>query len=225
MRRKRKKVVHIILKRGCSVYVENQFLFLKKQIDENLKQEECDLLIYLVENLDNDLINEFKKTNLFNYLNKIDPLLEKIKICDPAICSGAFPVSMMLEIVNIRNFIGKMNNKETDIYDLKRNFIENNLYGVDIDTSAVDIAKLRLWLSLIVDEKSFEKINPLPNLDYKIIQGNSLVEKIYDIDFSYQKQSNLLDLSNDELSVNLFELLEKYYNTSIRKNKEKLKRY
>ena len=98
------------------------------------------------------------------------------------------------------------------------------MYGVDIDTSAVDIAKLRLWLSLIVDEKSFEKINPLPNLDYKIIQGNSLVEKIYDIDFSYQKQSNLLDLSNDELSVNLFELLEKYYNTSIRKNKEKLKK-
>jgi len=200
------------------------FYFLKKQIDENLKQEDYDLLIYLVENLDNDLINEFKKTNLFNYLNKIDALLEKIKICDPAIGSGAFPVSMMLEIVNIRNFIGKMNNKETDIYDLKRNFIENNLYGVDIDTSAVDIAKLRLWLSLIVDEKSFEKINPLPNLDYKIIQGNSLVEKIYDIDFSYQKQSNLLDLSNDELSVNLFELLEKYYNTSIRKNKEKLKK-
>ena len=200
------------------------FYFLKKQIDENLKQEEYDLLIYSVENLDNDLIKEFKKTNLFNYLNKIDPLLENIKICDPAIGSGAFPVSMMLEIVNIRNFIGKLNNKETDIYDLKRNFIENNLYGVDIDTSAVDIAKLRLWLSLIVDEKSFEKINPLPNLDYKIIQGNSLVEKIYDIDFSYQKQSNLLDLSNDELSVNLFELLEKYYNTSIRKNKEKLKK-
>ena len=199
------------------------FYFLKKQIDDDVKQEEYDLLIYLVENLDNDLIKEFKKTNLFNHLNKIDHHLKNIKICDPAIGSGAFPVSMMLEIVNIRNFIGKLNNKEIEIYDLKRNFIENNLYGVDIDTSAVDIAKLRLWLSLIVDEKSFEKINPLPNLDYKIMQGNSLVESLYDIDLSFKKQSNLLDLASEELSAELFKLLEKYYNSTIRKNKNKLK--
>jgi len=199
------------------------FYFLKKQIDEDLMQEEYDLLIYLVENLDNDLIKEFKKTKLFNYLNKIDLLLKNIKICDPAIGSGAFPVSMMLEIVNIRNFICKLDNKETNFYDLKRNFIENNLYGVDIDTSAVDIAKLRLWLSLIVDEKSFEKINPLPNLDYKIMQGNSLVESIYDVDLSFKKQFNLLDLASEELSLDLFKLLETYYNSSIRKNKENLK--
>lgn len=199
------------------------YYFLKKKLHENLLQEEFDLFIFLIENMDKKLIEEFKSRDIYKHLNKIDILLENIKICDPAIGSGAFPVSMMLEIVNIRNFICKLNNKEVDIYELKRNFIENNLYGVDIDTGAVDIAKLRLWLSLIVDEKSFEKINPLPNLDYKIMQGNSLVEKIYDIDFSYQKQSSLLEISNDELSSNLFNLLDKYYNTSIRKNKEKLK--
>ncbi len=53
---------------------------------------------------------------------------------------------------------------------------KTQIYGVDIDPGAVEIAKLRLWLSLIVDEESTEKIDPLPNLDYKIMQGNSLVE-------------------------------------------------
>lgn len=49
------------------------------------------------------------------------------------------------------------------------------LYGVDIDASAVEVAKLRLWLSLIVDEEETKKIKPLPNLDFKIIPGNSLL--------------------------------------------------
>ncbi len=199
------------------------FYFLKKNISDEILEDEFDILLYLVENYDKELFINFKSTKLFKFINQIDKKLEIIKICDPAIGSGAFPVSMMLEIVNIRSFIGSVLNKNKDLYDLKRNFIENNLYGVDIDTAAVDIAKLRLWLSLIVDEKSFEKINPLPNLDYKIMQGNSLVESIYDIDFTFQNQSSLLDFTNDELSANLFNLLEKYYNTSIRKNKEKLK--
>jgi hypothetical protein len=60
-------------------------------------------------------------------------------------------------------------------YDLKRACIENSLYGVDIDAGAVEIAKLRLWLSLIVDEEDIQNIKPLPNLDYKIVCGNSLL--------------------------------------------------
>jgi hypothetical protein len=60
-------------------------------------------------------------------------------------------------------------------YDLKRACIENSLYGVDIDAGAVEIAKLRLWLSLIVDEEDIQNIKPLPNLDYKIVCGNSLI--------------------------------------------------
>jgi len=60
-------------------------------------------------------------------------------------------------------------------YNFKRHCIENCLYGVDIDSSAIDIAKLRFWLSLIVDEEDITKIKPLPNLDYKLICGNSLL--------------------------------------------------
>lgn len=200
------------------------FYYLNKNIDEGIIEEEFDFFLYIIDNFEYDLLEDLKKTKIINHLKKIDHLLENIKICDPAIGSGAFPVSMMIEIVNIRNLIGNLFNKKNNIYELKRNFIENNLYGVDKDIGAVDIAKLRLWLSLIVDEKSFEKINPLPNLDYKIIQGNSLVESIYGIDFTFQKQSNLLEFSDNNLSSDLSILLDKYYNTSIRKNKDKFKK-
>jgi type II restriction/modification system DNA methylase subunit YeeA len=60
-------------------------------------------------------------------------------------------------------------------YQFKRECIENSLYGVDIDPGAVEIAKLRLWLSLVVDEDDPLNIKPLPNLDYKIMAGNSLL--------------------------------------------------
>ena len=60
-------------------------------------------------------------------------------------------------------------------YDFKRRCIEHSLYGVDIDPGAVEIAKLRLWLSLVVDEDDIKNIKPLPNLDYKVVCGNSLL--------------------------------------------------
>ena len=65
---------------------------------------------------------------------------------------------------------------KNSIYYFKRDFIQNNIYGVDIDESAVEITKLRLWLSLIVEVIDYNKSEPLPNLDFKIIQGNSLLE-------------------------------------------------
>ncbi len=73
---------------------------------------------------------------------------------------------------------------------LKRHCIQEALYGVDIDPGAIDIAKLRLWLSLIVDEEDYETINPLPNLDYKIMQGNSLIEDFHGISLDLGKSGN-----------------------------------
>jgi len=106
----------------------------------------------------------------------IDDKLRDIKICDPAIGSGAFLVGMMHEIVKTRMALNpfiKENNR--NVYNFKRECIENSLYGVDIDAGACEVAKLRLWLSLVVDEEDIRKIKPLPNLDYKIVQGNSLL--------------------------------------------------
>jgi hypothetical protein len=114
----------------------------------------------------------------------IDEKLASIRVCDPAVGSGAFPVGMMSEIVRARSVLTvyqtsqiakTAKNCDVSVYDFKRQCIEHSLYGVDIDAGAVEIAKLRLWLSLVVDEDDPQNIKPLPNLDYKIVQGNSLI--------------------------------------------------
>jgi len=106
----------------------------------------------------------------------IDDKLVEITVCDPAVGSGAFPVGMMSEIVRVRNVLSVfLNGNSRTAYEFKRRCIEHSLYGVDIDPGAVEIAKLRLWLSLVVDEDDIKNIKPLPNLDYKIVRGNSLI--------------------------------------------------
>jgi len=107
----------------------------------------------------------------------LDDALKSITVCDPAVGSGAFPVGMMTEIVRARSTLTPYFNDvhERTPYYFKRHAIQNCLYGVDIDSSAVEIARLRLWLSLVVDEEDSKQIKPLPNLDYKIVTGNSLI--------------------------------------------------
>jgi len=112
-----------------------------------------------------------------NNYEQINKLLKKIKIVDPACGSGAFLIGMLNEIVKIRSILAIFSNKDQNIYDTKREIIENCLYGVDIESSAVDISKLRFWLSLVVDELDMKNIKPLPNLDHKIMCGNSLLEE------------------------------------------------
>jgi len=107
----------------------------------------------------------------------IDDKLREITVCDPAVGSGAFPVGIMTEIVRARMALTPYFNDphERAPYHFKRHAIQQCLYGVDIDPGAVEIAKLRLWLSLVVDEEQTRQIKPLPNLDYKVVVGNSLV--------------------------------------------------
>jgi len=110
------------------------------------------------------------------YSEKLDKDLADIRICDPAIGSGAFPVGLLHEIVTARLVLNSfLQNNEHTPYFLKRHAIQESIYGVDIDASAIDIARLRLWLSMIVDEEDYNIIEALPNLDYKIVCGNSLI--------------------------------------------------
>ncbi|HLO13612.1 MAG TPA: N-6 DNA methylase [Anaerolineales bacterium] len=100
--------------------------------------------------------------------------LRSVKVCDPACGSGAYLLGMLHELLEQREclFAARKVDAKT-IYDRKLEIIQNNLYGIDIDPFAVNIARLRLWLSLIVD---FEGDNPppLPNLEFKIESGDSL---------------------------------------------------
>jgi len=140
----------------------------------------------------------------------IDDKLASIRVCDPAIGSGAFPVGLMTEIVRAKNTLTTyLPDKEgRTSYNFKRHAIQNCLYGVDIDPGAVEIAKLRLWLSLVVDEEDIKQIQPLPNLDYKIVCGNSL-----------------LGVEKNLFNVDLFNELERlkpfYFNeTNVKKKQE-----
>ncbi|QWK20283.1 MAG: Eco57I restriction-modification methylase domain-containing protein [Hydrogenobacter thermophilus] len=141
----------------------------------------------------------------------IDKLLADIKVCDPAVGSGAFLVGMMHEIVKLRQLLSVYLGREVNTYDLKRHCIENSLYGVDIDPGAVEVCRLRFWLSLVVDEEDFYSIKPLPNLDYKVVQGDSLlgVEK---------------NLFNQEDFRKLEELKKKYFNETNPRQKQNYKR-
>ncbi len=107
----------------------------------------------------------------------IDEKLTDITICDPAVGSGAFPVGMMTEIVRARCALTPYFNDshERTPYRFKHDAIQNCIYGVDIDAGAVQIAKLCLWLSLVVDEEETKQVKPLPNLYFKIVSGNSLL--------------------------------------------------
>ncbi len=148
-----------------------------------------------------------------NNAKLIDEKLENIRVCDPAVGSGAFPVGMMLEIVKARNVLTNyISDKEGRTpYNFKRHCIENCIYGVDIDSSAIDIAKLRFWLSLIVDEDDVTKIKPLPNLDYKLICGNSLL-------------GVKIDLFNLEAFNKLKELKQLFFNEIDTSKKQELKK-
>jgi len=103
--------------------------------------------------------------------------LEAVTVVDPACGSGAYLLGMLHELVELQRLLwnSTMIAGAKELYDLKLNVIERNVYGVDIDRFAVNIAMLRLWLSLVVDYDGAAKdLPPLPNLDYKIARGDSL---------------------------------------------------
>jgi hypothetical protein len=162
--------------------------YLTTELDGKVVKEDIETLIKYGEQVgENEAIVEAKgrETDTYSYklpegirqnAKLIDKKLANIKVCDPAIGSGAFPVGMMSEIVKTRNVLSVyIRESGRTIYNFKRECIEKSLYGVDIDVGAVEIAKLRLWLSLVVDEEDIKQIKPLPNLDYKIVCGDSLL--------------------------------------------------
>jgi len=166
----------------------------------------------------------------------LDKALASIKVCDPACGSGAFLVGMLHEIVNARILLtDSLDLKPEDKklrteYVLKNETIQNSIYGVDIDLGAVEIAKLRLWLSLVVDYE-LDEIKPLPNLYYKIMCGNSLLEelvvgddsiKLFDEDMipnpkKQSKQTGLFDHEFDNIDP---QSTRKEYLQQLRKQKQ-----
>ena len=122
-------------------------------------------------------------------LKDLNESLCEVKICDPAIGSGAFPMGLLNLLMNCRVALNNALGIGQPRYWMKKDIIQNNIYGVDIEKGAIDIARLRFWLSIVVD---LEEPEALPNFDYKFMQGNSLLEQ-----FEGKDLSNMFETSID----------------------------
>ncbi len=160
-----KEIVHYMSKESLKAYLfaHDEKLFVNKLAKTTLNK--------VIQQLE---LNEDEKTFAEKNAYKIIDALESVKICDPAIGSGAFPMGLLQEIFNALIFLQELKGFKKGISDadIKKHIIEESIYGVDIDSGAVDIARLRFWLSLVVDEPEPQ---PLPNLDFKIVCANTLI--------------------------------------------------
>ena len=205
------------------------------------------------------------KQSIYDNIVKIDEALKDVKVADPAVGSGAFPLGMLNEIVRARNNIteyiirkdkeGFFERKfgESFIrkwrapYKMKWETIKNSIFAVDIEPSAVDIAKLRLWLSVVVEQEINEENpepHPLPNLDMNIHVGNSLIDEYEGIklfDKSILSKNN--DINNkgksksstgiiqmswlidhtDEMLSEMFALQDRYFDEDNEERKKEIK--
>ncbi len=216
-----------VVKYMCVIALTNYLLNklkIKKDLISQLISYSNEYFLYKEINKDNSSFEKIIK----NYAENIDEELKYIKICDPAIGSGAFPVAFMQLVVSIRFYLKKILNQPASLYELKFNFIKYSLHGVDVDQSAIEIAKLRLWLSLIVESKNLSSINTLPNLQYRIVQGDSLIDNVdgyevkNDIFDDEQYDFTFDDKNINELFHDLISLQNKFYDAIYKNNKNKL---
>ncbi|MCB4791943.1 MAG: Eco57I restriction-modification methylase domain-containing protein [Elusimicrobia bacterium] len=221
-----------------------------------------------IPDLDDKIVRLFSTGSEENPFNKAESkklveLIESVRIVDPAVGSGAFPMGALNKLVFILNKVDPCNElwkqaqlsaadtipdsrikqdtknrieeffkgKNAD-YGRKLYLIQKCIYGVDIQQIAVEIAKLRFFISLLVDEgidktKENWDIEPLPNLDFKIMQGNSLLEeyegvKLFDEklitsnDFDKQKLIESIKQKQSELQKEYLDLHAKNKLTKIK---------
>lgn len=151
------------------------------------------------------------------YKDVIIKALDELTVLDPACGSGAFPIGMLQLLVQVYERL----ESRFDSYRTKLQIIEKNLYGVDIEPMAVEIARLRAWLSIIVDEDAdSKKIKPLPNLEFKFICANSL------IDLDHNSETPLGGKDHNALAEELRTIRDAYFNTeSLNKKKSLREKY
>ena len=175
-------------------------------------------------------------TNMPSHLrHRIEVALVAVRALDPAVGSGAFPLGMLALLVGVRRALYRIAEAKIEphsalIQDWKRAFIRDCLYGVDIRREAIEIARLRLWLSLVVDADPFH-MEPLPNLDYKLMDGNSLIETLDGVAIYPTHSSDTLaqqtligDEERQKLIAHLKELQKEYYQPEHPADRAELKR-
>ncbi|MBZ4650838.1 MAG: adenine-specific DNA-methyltransferase [Thermosipho sp. (in: thermotogales)] len=221
-----KEIVDFMVTESLKYYLQDHTNLDKDEIEKILKS---DMDIY---NVDNFLSND-KKSELLK-------VLYDIKILDPACGSGAFPVGMLLKLTHIleildpnaeiykeiiyqnlpstlRREIEKRFENETLQFIRKLHIIEKSIYGIDIQEVAVELAKLRIYLSLIIestvdDTKENRNIKPLPNLEFKFVAADTLI-KLPKEEVTF----------TTKLVIKLKGLIKDYFSASSLKEKNKLR--
>ena len=238
-----REIVHYMCQESLINYLTRELKekVTKGEIEEFIKisdsSVEHDTIYMEKKSLDKAYRGRYKKAGLPDGIKDQAPLIDKklasLRICDPAVGSGAFPVGMMNEIVRARTALtphirasgnnrstkskGEIQSDARTSYHFKRHAIEHSLYGVDIDSGAIEIAKLRLWLSLVVDEEERNTIQPLPNLDYKMVCGNSLLENMF-----YDYNKSVIDPKRQRLILQIKERKDKFVRITSHKAKSNL---
>jgi hypothetical protein len=208
---------------------ESLFLYLNNQTNMDAKKLRAILSYDLNDDIEYPLNDDEKQ--------RVVDALERVKILDPACGSGAFPIGILQKIVFVLQQIdpeGKLwfknqikktspevkrvierefNNKNFD-YIRKLGVIRENIYGVDIQPIATEISRLRCFLTLVVDERIQEElenrgIEPLPNLDFKFVTANTLIE------LPGGSSNSQIGLFEDEMGIKeLRELRDMFFNAS-----------
>jgi len=204
-----RQIVHYMTKESLILYLSRRLKQTLWNIVKDLDVE--DVLRQLWKEKERLMLWEELKWGIYNLLLK--PLwyeLVKLKIIDPAVGSGAFPMWILQEMSSLLFYISKLLGKNCSLYEIKKKVIQKNIFWVDIEPWAIDIARLRFWLSLVVDASYPE---PLPNFEFKFVSANSLIPL-----------PERWLFTKDEIIEKLKQIRFEYFSTSSKKKKEQLQK-
>ena len=222
-----REIVHYMTKESIVAYLINSLWGKKEEKEQKIRLlfEYKDKHLTWKDLRQTDFSKSFEE--LGDIIEDVDNSLRKMKILDPAVGSGAFPMWILHEVSTVRYYIYDVFYREFDLFEtlqdylvdgkvsmylIKREIIQNNIFGVDIEPWAIDIARLRFWLSLVVDEEHPE---PLPNFEFKFVCANTLIPLA-----ESEKQTQLQFDDTKELNVEtLRKYMVQYYNAQ--KNRDK----
>jgi hypothetical protein len=157
-----------------------------------------------------------------------------MSLLDPACGSGAFLVAAMKTLINVyaavtgkikfladtslTDWLTKIEREHKSLsYFIKKRIITDNLFGIDIMDEGAEIARLRLFLALVASAETVDQLEPLPNIDFNILVGNSLIglTHVDPEDFAkHQKQAEFFKRTYSEILAEKNRLVDLYRHTA-----------
>jgi N-6 DNA Methylase len=220
-------VVHFICRAVLRRYLEERTGINEQVVKQLIESDPA-------EELDDDGVARLQALVTTEQAGDLRHWAMNLKACDPAVGSGAFLVGLLQEMVKFVRLLdlrigGRAAiSRRNHAFGLKREIIENCLYGVDIQEQAARICELRMWLSLVVDyqwdesvtdlRQRVEGVDPLPNLTFKVRVGDALLDQLFGRDWDVTAQRH------DELTSRIREVKRLYYGSRSPEGKRDLER-